>query len=109
MTDTPAPIVVNPSAIPVIANTVVRDIAIVAAALPILVKLVGARDLNGILHWLQSSDGATVLAIVVPLALTAWRSRRSLRIKAETVAIAEKVSDRIAIVTRPSPPPSVEP
>lgn len=103
------PIVVNPAAAPVIANTVVRDIAIVAAAFPIVVKLIGARDLNGILHWLQSSDGATVLAIVVPLVLTAWRSRRSLRSLADKVTMGRNVDDSIAIVTESSPPPSVQP
>jgi len=108
MTETNAPIIVNPSAVPVVANTVVRDIAIVAAAFPILVKLIGARDLTGILQWLQSSDGATVLAIVVPVVLTWWRTRRNLRAKAEAVTVAESAPNSVAIVTQPSPPPAVQ-
>ncbi len=99
MTDTvDTPIVVNPATAPVVAGTVLRDIAIVAAAFPILVKLIGARDLTGLLQWLQSSDGATVVAIVVPLALTAWRSLRSKTRKDELVTVATSASDRVAIV-----------
>lgn len=104
---TETPIVINPAAAPVVANTILRDIAIVAAAFPILVKLIGAKDLTGLLQWLQSSDGATFVAIVLPLALTAWRTLRSLGIKAQTVAIAEQAPDSVAVVTRPSPPPAV--
>ena len=108
MTDNPeTPMLVNPAATPVIANTVLRDIAIVVAAYPILTKLIGAGDINGILHFLQSSQGATVLAVVVPVLLTAWRSRRALWIKAQTVFLAHRVSDRVAIVTAPTPPPAV--
>lgn len=102
------PIVVNPSAVPVVANTVVRDILIVVAAFPIIVKLVGARDLTGILQWLQSSDGATVLAIVVPAVLTWLRTRRNLRAKADAVAVARVAPDNVAVVTEPAPPPAVE-
>ena len=103
------PIIVNPSAVPVVANTVARDIAIVAAAFPIVVKLIGARDLNGLLHWMQSSEGATVLAIVVPVVLTWWRTHRNLRAKADAVTVAQSAPDSVAVVTQPSPPPAVTP
>ena len=99
MTDTvDTPIVVNPNATPDVAKTVLRDVAIVAAAFPILVKLIGARDLNGLLHWLQSSDGATVLAIVVPALLAAWRGRSTLFRKRILVTVAESASNSVAVV-----------
>lgn len=92
------PIVVTPSTTADMTGTVVRDIAIVAAAFPILLKLIGARDLNGILHWLQSSDGATVLAIVVPAALTTWRAWRTRVRKAELVTVASAAPNSVAVV-----------
>lgn len=99
MTDTvQTPIVVNPSTVPDVTGTILRDIAIVAAAFPIVVKLVGARDLTGLLQWLQSSDGATVLAIVVPAALTAWRAWRNRVRKVELVTVTSAVSNDIGIV-----------
>lgn len=103
----PEPIIVNPSVVPDVTNTIVRDIAIVAASLPIVVKLIGARDLNGILHWMQSSDGAVVLAIIVPVLLTFWRAARAKLKKATLVQVARVVSDDVAVVTEPTPPPRV--
>lgn len=104
MTDTvQTPIVVNPSTVPDVTGTVLRDIAIVAAAFPIVVKLVGARDLTGLLHWLQSSDGATVLAVVVPAVLTAWRAWRNRVRKAELVAVTEAAPNTVAIVKGTNP------
>ncbi len=108
MAETPAPMIVNPSAVPEAAGTVARDALIVVAAFPIIVKLVGARDLSGLLSWLQSSDGATFLAIVAPILLAAWRSRRSIKARAALVTIARKVDDSVAIVTGPTPPPAAD-
>ena len=100
------PIVVNPSAVPVVGGVVLRDLMVIIAALPILLKLIGAHDLTAILQWLQSSDGATFLAVIVPIAVTAWRARRSVLSKAETVVIARSAPDSVAVVTEPSPPPA---
>lgn len=107
MTDpiTPTPVegTVTASAKSEVASTVLRDVAIVAAAFPILVKLAGARDLNGLLHWLQSSDGATVLAIVVPIALTAWRGRRSWLRKWRFIRVSFNAPDEVIAVVPPKP------
>jgi len=97
------PIVVTSSTTADVTGTIVRDIAIVAAAFPIIVQLVGARDLNGILHWLQSSDGATVLAIIVPAALTVWRAWRTRVRKAELVTVASAAPNSVAIVKGANP------
>lgn len=101
------PVIVNPSAVPVVAGVVTRDILIVVAALPILVKLVGARDLTAILQWLQSSDGATFLAIVVPVLVSAWRTTLSLRRKREIVEIGMNPDNKGVIVGPALPPPAV--
>lgn len=99
MTDTvQTPIVVNPSTVPDVTGTVLRDIAIVAAAFPIVVKLVGARDLTGLLQWLQSSDGATVMAIVLPLIVSGWRAWQNRARKTALVTVAEAAPNTVAIV-----------
>lgn len=60
--------------VPVATGTLVRDVLVVLAALPILVKLIGARDLTALLQWLQSSEGATLLAIILPVIASGWRA-----------------------------------
>jgi hypothetical protein len=103
MTDpVPTPVIVNPSQVPDATGSLGRDVLVIAAALPIIVKLIGARDLSGLLHWLQSSDGATVLAIVLPVAVSGWRAWLATRKKATLVAVADGASDRVAIVERPA-------
>lgn len=99
MNDTPpTPIVVTPSTNTAAAGTFLRDILIVVAAFPILAKLIGARDIRGLLDWIGSNDGALVIAIVAPLVATMWRSILSKRRKAEFVTVAREVSDEVAIV-----------
>lgn len=101
MTDTvPTPVVVNASTVPDATGSLVRDVLVIAAAMPILVKLIGARDLTGLLQWLQSSDGATVLAIVLPLAVSGWRAWLAARKKATLVTVAESASNAVAVVQR---------
>ena len=65
--------------VPAVAGTMTRDFLIVLAALPILVKLIGARDLTALLQWLQSSEGATFLAIILPIVASGWRAWWSYR------------------------------
>ncbi len=99
----PTPITVNPSTIPDATGTVVRDLLVIAAAFPILVKLIGARDLTGLLHWLQSSEGATVLAILLPILASGWRAWLATRKKATLVTVASAAPDSVAVVAQPAP------
>jgi len=92
------PIVVNPSLSATAGGTILRDMLVIVAALPILVKLIGARDLRGILDWLASNDGATVLAVIVPLAVSGWRAWRATKQKTKLVTLAEAAPDSMAVV-----------
>jgi len=98
MSEDSKPLVINPSQAASAGGTILRDILVIAAALPILVKLIGARDLRGIIDWLGSSDGATVLAIVVPVVVSGWRAWRSAKQKAKLVTVAEAAPNSVAIV-----------
>lgn len=99
MTETvPTPVVVNPSPVGDITGSLVRDFVVVLAALPILVKMIGARDLTGLLHWVQSSDGALVLAIVLPIVASGWRALLARSKKATLVTVAEAAPDSVAQV-----------
>jgi hypothetical protein len=101
MTDTvPTPVVVNPSQVPDAIGSLVRDVMVIAAALPIVVKLVGARDLTGLLQWLQSSDGATAMAVALAMAASGWRAWLAMRKKATLVTVAESARDDVAVVQR---------
>ena len=66
---------------PAMAGTAVRDLLVILAALPILIKLIGARDLTSILQYLQSSEGATFLAVLLPILASGWRAYASYRTK----------------------------
>jgi len=106
MSETTPPVVVNPSAVPAVAGTLIRDLVVILAAIPIVVRLIGARDLRGLLDWMQSSDGALVVTIVAPLIASGWRAWRAKRKKAELVTVARAAPDSVAIVTAPTPPPA---
>jgi hypothetical protein len=100
-------LVVNTSAVPDATGSTVRDLVVVLAAFPILLKLIGARDASAILAWLQSSEGATFLAIVVPIAVSGWRAFLAMRRKAKLVDAAKAYPDEVKLVG-PNPPPAVD-
>lgn len=85
----------EPKAVPAVASTMARDALVIAAAVPILVKLIGARDLTAILQWLQSSEGATFLAVVLPLVVSGWRAWLSLRTKRALLASPPPVTQGV--------------
>ncbi len=92
------PIVVNPSTTAAAGGSLARDLLVIAAAVPIVIKLIGAHDLTGLLQSLQSSDGATVLTILLPIAASGWRAWRANRVKDEKVTMATVVPDAVAVI-----------
>lgn len=106
MTDTPEPIVINPSAVPDVIGTIVRDIAIATAAFPVIAKLVGAHDIAGLVAWLSSDAAKPLIALVVAIGLTAWRARKAFLRKAKLVIVGRAAPDSVATVTEATPPPA---
>lgn len=109
MTDTPAtPEVVNPSAVPPVAKSVLSDLLVVTAAFPIIVKLLGAHDLTKLLQWMQSADGAAFLAVVLPILASGWRARSRVKRWAKAIHWAREAPNSVVVVKEPTPPPAAD-
>jgi hypothetical protein len=96
MNDTSAPpMVINPSPLPAMGGVIVRY----ASAL-----LAGWLIRRGVI---TDSDAALVEGLALAIATVFYALWRAYKVKAETVKLGREVPDHIAIVTEPSPPPSV--
>lgn len=104
MADPTTPDVISPSVLPAAGGAVLRDLLVIIAAIPIVVSLIGAHDLTGLLAWVRSSDGATVLAILLPIVASGWRAVMAARRKSKTVTYARSASDDVVIVNEAAPP-----
>jgi hypothetical protein len=62
-----------------------RQLVLIAGAIPVLIAMLGARDVMGIVRYFQSADGSMVVAAVVTVATAAyglfskWRRARQLK------------------------------
>lgn len=92
------PIVVNPNPAKDQIATATRDVALLLAALPALIALLGKRDVIGIVNYLASAEGSTVLGMLVAAGVVAWRQIIARRKKAELVTVAEAAPNRVAVV-----------
>jgi hypothetical protein len=97
---------VNPSAVPPATKSVLLDVMIVATFFPIVSKLIGKGDVVGIINALQTSEGAAFLAVVVPIAATAWRARLRVLRWAKAMTWAREAPNSLVVVKEPSPPPA---
>lgn len=94
----PTPIIVNPNPAKDQIATATRDIALLLAALPALIALLGKRDVIGIVNYLASAEGSTVLGMIVAAGVVAWRQVIARRKKAELVTVAEAAPNKVAVV-----------
>jgi len=80
--------VITPATAPAAGASLSKDALVVIAFFPILLRAIGARDATTVLNWLQSSDGATFLAIAVPAAISFWRARHAKQKKQTLLDVA---------------------
>lgn len=92
------PIIVNASPAKDQIATATRDVALLLAALPALIALLGKRDVIGIVNYLASAEGSTVLGMIVAAGVVGWRQWLARRKKAQLVTVAASAPDRVAIV-----------
>lgn len=92
------PIIVNPNPAKDQIATATRDVALLLAALPALIALLGKRDVIGIVNYLASAEGSTVLGMIVAAGVVAWRQNHARRKKAELVTVAASASDQVAVI-----------
>jgi hypothetical protein len=78
----------------------VRDVTLILAAVPMLVALIGKRDLIGLITWLSSVDGAPVLGVIVAAGVFAWRQVRTRWDKRKIITLATHVDDSVAQVVQ---------
>lgn len=101
MSDTPeTPIVVNASPVVAQVNTALRDIALVATAVPALTALLGKHDMLGLIKWAASSEAAPAVSVGVSVGVFVWRQIHARRNRAEKVAMAEAAPDSVAVVKK---------
>lgn len=92
------PIIVNPNPAKDQIATATRDVALILAALPALIALLGKRDVIGIVNYLASAEGSTVLGAIVAAGVLVWRQFIARQKKAELVAVATAAPDQVAVV-----------
>ena len=75
-----------------------RYFIVIVGAVPLLLKLLGARDLVGLIAYFQSADGAALVAAVSAVAALAFGLFKSFRRGRQVADVAAnpKVPDRIA-------------
>ncbi len=96
--ETPAPIAVNPSAVPAASGTIIGMLMVLATGFPAILALVSARDLIGAIQWMQGTQGAAFLAAAGFVATAAWRIVTSLRKHAHMKVAAASADDAVAYV-----------
>jgi len=92
------PIVVNPSPVKDQVMTATRDVALILAAIPALIALLGKRDVIGIVNYLASAEGSAVLGMLVAAGVVIWRQLLARRANAKLKIVAEAAPNRVAIV-----------
>lgn len=92
------PVIINPSPLAEQAASLTRDILVWIAVLPGLLAILGTRDVVKIIIWLQSTEGATALGLVVLGAMTLWRQIVTRRAKAKLVTVAQAAPDSVAVI-----------
>lgn len=95
------PIVVNPSPVKDQIATATRDVALILAAIPALIALLGKRDVIGIVNYLASAEGSAVLGMLVAAGVVIWRQLLARRANAKLKIVAEAAPNRVAFVDKP--------
>lgn len=103
------PIKINPSAVMAHGPVLLRQLALILLGSATIIGFLGRQDMAGLWAWLQTDDGAKLVATVGTLATLAYGQFRAHDIKTTLVTLGRKVDDETAIVTEPSPPPAVAP
>jgi hypothetical protein len=102
MPDNIKPIEVSPSTGAIdTAAAAFRYLVVILGALPLLLQLLGQRDLIGLIAYFQSTDGASVAAAISALVALSYGLLKTFRRGAQVVQIASdpRVPDRVAKVT----------
>jgi len=101
-------IIVNPSIPATMIPVAIRQLLLILGGAVTLSALVGARDWNGLLAYLQSEPFILVLTAGATLWATIQGQRVSLRNTAEKSTMAPYVPDDVAVLKDATPAPAVD-
>ena len=106
MTDTP--ITINPSVAATSVPVLFRQALLVVGGAFTLIGFLSAKDMAGLWAYLQTDEFIAWVGIASTLGSLAYGQWRSLRNTADLATIGRQVSDDVAVVKEPTPPPSVD-
>lgn len=100
MADSNDPVVVNESALPAPIAAALRYLVVIAGAIPILIQLIGAKDVVAIVAYFQSDAGATLLAAIGSLVTLAYGLFKTYKTKKTLVAAADAAPNDQFVVNK---------
>lgn len=108
MTDTPKPVVINPSIAATSAPVLFRQALLAIGGAVTIIGFLSARDMAGLWAYLQTEEFLSWLGIACMLGSLGWGQARSLWDKADLARLGRLVPNDIAVVKEPAPPPAVD-
>lgn len=78
--------------------TVTRDLLLVISVLPALLAVLGTRDVVQIIAFIQSTQFAPVLGLIVGTGVIVWRQWLARKKHANDLKMAKSADDRVAVV-----------
>lgn len=96
--ETPPPLQVTDSTTKEQAGAATRDLALVLAAIPTLLALIGKHDFIGLVTWLSSVEGLPALGVIVTAAVLVWRQVITRWSKRKLITVAAHADDSVAQV-----------
>jgi hypothetical protein len=94
------PIQVAPSPLSDQASTATRDILLIISVLPALIAVLGTKDLVQIVAFIQSTQFAPVLGLLVGTGVVLYRQWLARRKHANELKMAKSADDRVAVVVQ---------
>lgn len=95
------PIFVNSSPATVQTGTAVRDAILVLSVLPMLVAVIGKRDLVGLINFIGSSEFAPAAGVIISGAVVIWRQVIARQLVKQTVTVAEARPENVIVANVP--------
>lgn len=94
------PMVVHASSAGAQVGSMVRDLALILSAVPVILGILGKRDFTALVKYLASDDFAPVAGVLVSLAVIAWRQWNARHTKARLVAAARAEPGSVIVIDK---------
>lgn len=98
--ETPPPLKVTEGTAKEQTGAAVRDVLLVASALPALLAVLGTRDVKQIIDFIGSSDFAPALGVIVAAGVLVWRQCVTRWEKRKLITAADAAPSSVATVVK---------